>query len=61
MRRGMLMFIGVGLLGSLAGCSRGVCDCLVAPISHGTPSPIVKPASGVADQTQLTPTPAQMK
>ena len=55
------MLIGVGLLGSLAGCSRGVCDCLVTPIGHGTPSPIVKPASGVADQMQLTPTAAEMK
>jgi hypothetical protein len=49
MHRGLLLFVNLGLFGSITGCSRGVCDCLVNPYYHGTPSPIVKPASAVAD------------
>jgi hypothetical protein len=50
MRRGLLLFVSVGLLSTLAGCARhcrGICDCQVYPIDHGTPSPLVKPASVV--------------
>ncbi|HTU88730.1 MAG TPA: hypothetical protein VMF69_01415 [Gemmataceae bacterium] len=48
MRRGLMLFVGAGLLSLLAGCRHschGRCDCLVYPIIHGTPSPIVQPAS----------------
>jgi hypothetical protein len=48
MRRGVLLFVGAGLLGLLAGCHhqcQGRCDCLVHPIEHGTPCPFTKTAS----------------
>lgn len=54
--RGLVLLIGAGLLSLLSGCRsncQGRCDCLVHPISHGTPSPIVQPAQ------PLAPVPAQ--
>ena len=51
MRRGLLLLLSIGLIGTLAGCGfhicQGGCDCQVYPIDHGTPSPLVKPASAV--------------
>ena len=58
MRRGMLLLLNLGLLGSVVGCSRGVCDCIVYPLDHGTPSPVVKPASAVGQPIQPVPAPA---
>ncbi|HTU20176.1 MAG TPA: hypothetical protein VMG10_19080 [Gemmataceae bacterium] len=61
MHRVLLLFVGVGLLGLLSGCHHcaGRCDCLVHPIDHGTPSPIVKPAPVVAPPVQpVAPSPA---
>jgi hypothetical protein len=63
MRRGLFLFVGLGLLGLLTGCNgaghcRGVCDCLVAPIDHCTPSPIVKPATPITAAPPLAATPA---
>jgi hypothetical protein len=57
MRRGLLLFLNLGLLGTIAGCGRGVCDCIVYPLEHGTPSPIVKPASATGTQP-IQPVPA---
>ncbi|HWG42587.1 MAG TPA: hypothetical protein VN688_07350 [Gemmataceae bacterium] len=50
MRRGLLLFLSVGLLSTLAGCghrTQGICDCQVYPLDHGTPSPLIKPGAGV--------------
>lgn len=63
MRRGLFLFVGLGLLGLLTGCNhashcRGVCDCQVAPIDHCTPSPIVKPAVPITAAPPLAPTTA---
>jgi hypothetical protein len=60
MRRGLFLFVGLGLLGLLSGCHhcRGVCDCQVAPSDHCTPSPIVKPAVPVTATPPLAATPA---
>jgi hypothetical protein len=55
MRRGLLLFLNLGLLGTMVGCGRGVCDCIVYPLEHGTPSPIVKPASAAANPIQPVP------
>jgi hypothetical protein len=59
MRRGLLLFVGLGLLGLFGCCHRcqGVCDCQVYPIEHGTPSPIVK--SAPCDVANPVPAPAQ--
>jgi hypothetical protein len=59
MHRGMLPFVGASLLGLLAGCHScaGRCDCLVHPIDHGTPSPIVKPAPTVSPPVAPIPAP----
>jgi hypothetical protein len=62
MRRGLLLFLGSGLLGLLAGCHHceGRCDCLVYPLDHGTPSPLVKTAAPVPPPAQpIAPVPAQ--
>ncbi|HEY7326267.1 MAG TPA: hypothetical protein VH592_01410 [Gemmataceae bacterium] len=58
MRRGLLLFIGTGLLGLLSGCHHceGRCDCLVHPIDHGTPPPVVQPA--LQTQPPIAPMPA---
>jgi hypothetical protein len=54
MRRGLLLFIGTGLLSGLSGCHfcQGRCDCLVYPLDHGTPPPFVKPAPLAAPPLQ---------
>jgi hypothetical protein len=56
MRRGLLLSVGLGLLGLLAGCHHchGVCDCQVHPIDHCSPSPIVKPGPYVSPPLQPT-------
>ncbi|GEM_PF-7101865 len=61
MRRGLLLFLGSGLLGLLTGCHccQGRCDCQVYPLDHGTPSPLVKPASTMAPAPPIAPVPAQ--
>lgn len=59
MRRGLLLFVSLGLLGALAGCGghrcQGICDCQVQPLAHGTPSPLVKPALPLGDSTHPAP------
>jgi hypothetical protein len=62
MHRGLLLLVGAGLLGLLAGCHncQGRCDPLVYPIGHGTPSPFNKTAACATPAAQpLTPVPAQ--
>jgi len=62
MRRGLLLIVGSGLLGLLAGCChhcQGRCDCLVYPLDHGTPSPFVKPAPLGAPVQPIAPVPMQ--
>jgi hypothetical protein len=56
-RRGLLLFIGSGLLGLLTGCHhcQGRCDCQVYPLDHGTPSPLVTTAPPLQ---QIAPVPA---
>jgi hypothetical protein len=60
-RRGLLLFVGSGLLGLLAGCHncQGRCDCLVYPLDHGTPSPLVKPAPVATPAPPIAPMPMQ--
>jgi hypothetical protein len=61
MRRGLLLFVGAGLLGLLAGCHQcqGRCDCLVHPLDHGTPCPFTKPATTAEpDVHPIAPVPA---
>ena len=47
MRRGLLLFVNLNLLGALIGChhSHSACDCQTQPLDHLTPSPVVKPAA----------------
>jgi hypothetical protein len=58
MRRGLLLFVSLGLLSTLVGCGhrcQGVCDCAVQPIDHLTPSPLVKPAFPIGDSVHPAP------
>jgi hypothetical protein len=59
MLRALLLSVGAGLLGLLAGCHhcQGRCDCQVYPLDHGTPSPIVKPGLTAASPFQASAQP----
>jgi hypothetical protein len=66
MRRGILLFTSLCLLGTLAGCRHGVCDCSVVPLGQGTPGPAIHPvqsgpppiAGGQGAYGPLSPIPA---
>jgi len=47
MRRGLLLFVGLGLLSALSGCrhSQSSCDCQNPAADHMSPAPIASPAT----------------
>ncbi len=47
MRRGLLLFVSLGLLSALSGCrhSQSSCGCQTPAADHLSPSPIVSPAT----------------